>query len=1512
MILSFAINVALAQEKTNGTVTFAGVSMSVDSLLTTYSIDELVSIKEHFREETDRLLQEKEELRQRGIKDMESFVQGHPNSPMLDKIIIRLAELRYEQALYVYEEANDEYSRLLTLYDEGKITEEPVEPRKNYTRSLTLYQQIIDEFPHSGLVDDAVYNKGFLIEDLGRYEEAFEIYHTLIDSFPESHYVPDALMRMAEYYFNPPMNDVAQAIRLYKQVLNYKGSARYDAALYRLGWAYYKLSDYPSSISYFTLLADDIERNKDRDPEAKYHFPSVRDEAVEYIGISFLDYGGPANAAKYFDEIGGRDYGFEVLKKIGDVYMDVKEEYDKAIDAYQLILSMYPNSPQAPKIQAKIAEAYRNIEDERLAYVRRAELYNKYREGSEWWKNTTDVTAKEEANALAEKALRDNINLLLRRGEETGDANLYLQAVNDSRDYLASFPEDVNAASIHWNLALTLDEKAGRHDEAFDEYIKISNLYWDSRFQKPAAENAIAIADEAVRRDTVSASENVMPLTIGEIRENLASEDSLRSKLNMQERELTPDEHRLAYALDNYIRLFPHDAETANILAKGGALYYERRQFRESLKYFKTLIKHFPDSPEIDYARYIVMESYFGRSDYKSSEIVARNLRDLSPDYAARANKRLAESIFLQAKTYADSLEYLKAAEEYRRMVAEAPTAELADLALYNAALEYENAKEYPRAIESYGQMLDNYPQSEHYLNALNNLAFDYRELDDYVNAALTYEKLADLEPDQEKAQSALYNASVSYVQAEEWRHAIKANNEFVERFPDSEDADNLLFDNASYYLKLDDIDHANDIYAEFANKFPQSPRVVEAFFHRGAYFMASNRPDLARSEFEKAVTKSNELKNLDLDANEYYAAEALFLETEIKYNEFIQIEFKLPPEKLAVNKDRKKKLLLDIVDSYTKVAGYGTIRVYESTYKIALAYEDFAESWVEQDIPETDENRRIVAKKEINETGAELYERALDAYKNGVKVLVPLAERQRESVKPDTVATTDTRIAFEDTTLIVADRWISKCKEKVSETLYDMAQINFESVRALLDAPPPPGITRLEELVYRNQVIVKAVNPLIDQIVAAHARNIEEGAELGLDNQWIDLSESKLISTSNIPPDEFSALAHECLVEYDNLSKRYVTMIDNQDEAAFDIADQMANILDFGESYATTSIKGYKHTIQKARTLGVTTPEFAGTEETFLKFSLDFVQEAKLHAEQAQSKKKHYEVLFQETDQVDYEDAMFNYDDNYIFIADANQAVLKLAYETGQELNVDNPYMYEVAMALVRLNPEENAALLDLQVESKRITTSAEWLASDQLFDNWVEVDFVDTLWSHAQTIEGDSSGMTQKIWLKLESTHAMDSTASQAAVTEGLVEGSEETASPSPERVYFRKKFMVEGLPVSGIVQLDVDDSFRLYFNGKSVAKFDFDASQTETTHVHDISSLLQTGENLIAVEAWDTDQTGGSLDAVIAVKHLPGWNRIQGRLQGGPETNALKSDESSETKQEDQNTDENEDDQ
>jgi len=86
-------------EKVKETVLSRQGKAGRDTVLRAYSINELLEYKDFYERERFRLESERVFLREKGISDMEAFLANHPKSKILDKVIIRLAELYYEKAL---------------------------------------------------------------------------------------------------------------------------------------------------------------------------------------------------------------------------------------------------------------------------------------------------------------------------------------------------------------------------------------------------------------------------------------------------------------------------------------------------------------------------------------------------------------------------------------------------------------------------------------------------------------------------------------------------------------------------------------------------------------------------------------------------------------------------------------------------------------------------------------------------------------------------------------------------------------------------------------------------------------------------------------------------------------------------------------------------------------------------------------------------------------------------------------------------------------------------------------------------------------------------------------------------------------------------------------------------------------------------------------------------------------------------------------------------------------------
>ncbi|GBE26327.1 tol-pal system protein YbgF [bacterium BMS3Bbin03] len=1475
----------------------------LDSLINTFSAEDLIKFREFYGNEINRLKREKKLLREKNIQNVKQLLVENPNSHFIDKILLRLGEFYYQEAEETFLKKMDAYEKAYSEYEKGLRPNPPEEPKVDYSKALEKYRLIVDNFPKSSLYDDALYDLAYILAKQGKTVEALGYYREVATKYPESKYAPDALMQIGEYYFGLSVRNYDEAIKYYKSVLKYKDTPRYDEALYKIGWANYLKGDYPSAIASFTTLVQDIEKTKSVDYRSAYSNPALENESLEYIGIGFHDYGGLDEAVKYLSHLGYPDYGVPILIKLGDVYKTNEEKFLKAIAVYDTILYYYPDSPEAPKIQNKIVESFRRLEDTNGVYRAQREMFEKYHPGSAWAKAMKKKIPNlllrrktiRDATELVKKTLRQNINTLLTDAGKDSSLNYYKQAVANSRIYLNYFPDDSLAYTIHWNMAVVLDTKLNRDKEAYREYEKIAFDYSKDKYRKDAAQNAIAVANEILKKHHGKPVKSAVNDTskISSFQKMAESGKEIAGLKPVKPDTLNADEMRLVQAYNNFIKLFPGDKDAAVALANAGILYYNKKQFEDALKYFNTLIARFPDSPELTQAQYTAMESYFGKQDFVGAEMMAKKIQSAvhaPKQVKEKARRRMSESIFLHAQSLAEKGDHLAAAGEYRRVVKEVPDASFADLALFQSAIEYDKVKEFNQAVEAYQYLIDHFASSKYYLDAMNNLALDYGELKAYKYAASTYERLWKATPDSAKAQDALYNSSFFFVKAKDWRNAIRINQRYVGKYPKSADAEDMFYNMAGYYLKLDDLEQANQIWDEFGNKYPNSPRGVETFFKRGEYFMNKGLHDQAIAEFDRALQRNNELKTKKLKTNDFYAAEALFSKSGLMYNDYKNIRFTL--NNMNAQKERKKDLLKQLVSQYEQVAGYGTIRLYEATYDIGKVYEEFANTWNSQGIPEMSKTRRIVYLNKIHQTSTQLYEKAHNSYRSAVVLLSRLEKAYRpaapDSTAPDSSAEDSTRnqsirVSEKDSTLRVMQRWVNRSAEKTSEMLYRIADLDYASIEQILSAPIPDGLDPVATLEYQNQVYLKAVKPIVDKIVLAHLRTINEADTLQLENKWVNQSRKKLLAIFEILPAKYYQLAKRTVGTYIKMRHRYYYIMtkgsDTEKEDALSLAGDLLNVIDLGKKYTQIMTRFYQWELDNFQNHNFPDRYTNQALNEYLSNTYQIANSYKVEADSARAMKDYFSVLNQKDPMPEYEDAIYTYSDNLSSLHDAALEIAADAYDYKKSHKLQSPVIGSISGLLVELDPVTYAKEFAVSTDSIYIPADDSWLVNTSVDSNWIQMDDPDSSWRHAVRMPWDSAG---RVLFPGETAYSINVPMAMDTVYNDTT-GTDSASAPAqpgyhlvpkeayPANLYFRKTFTIDDIPVSANLKIQADDNMEIFMNGVKVFQEKADTLGWKQAFPVNMNDFIRQGENRVAVHVIDTDSTRKGMRAIFQIQLL-----------------------------------------
>ena len=250
------------------------------------------------------------------------------------------------------------------LFDGGIIYYDSGE----YANAITIFQQLIIDFPDSSYADDAQYYIGYINEKkLGYYIQALLEYQELINNYPDSSYADDAQLGIGNCYYIT--YDYSHAIEAYQELIdNYPESSLLALTQYSIAQSYRKLFNYEQAI---------LELNKviENYPESDYAAP-----AQYYIGYShyqtqdynqailefqkvidyYPDSTWPGESERLIAPCAQYYIGWCLGEKLG--------QWEDAISAYQLVIDNYPNSTWSsgneipPDAQYQIGWCYEQLE----------------------------------------------------------------------------------------------------------------------------------------------------------------------------------------------------------------------------------------------------------------------------------------------------------------------------------------------------------------------------------------------------------------------------------------------------------------------------------------------------------------------------------------------------------------------------------------------------------------------------------------------------------------------------------------------------------------------------------------------------------------------------------------------------------------------------------------------------------------------------------------------------------------------------------------------------------------------------------------------------------------------------------------------------------------------------------------------------------------------------------------------------------------------------------------------
>jgi TolA-binding protein len=1365
------------------------------------STQELLDLRNKYVQERELLEGQKSTLRDTILNKGEVFLQDYRRNTemrkfnqgdVVAKLCLRLGELYYEKTEESF------YSRMDQLVEEfeaGAISPGD-EPVRNYDDAVHKYQKIIDEYPFSDYMDDALYNIAYIREnspDPIEVEESRRLYEQIVRDYSSSRFAAESWMRLGEYWFRKASEEsIDKAIQCYEMVLGYDEFTKREKALYKLGWCHFRLQNYNESVDAFTQSAK-FSHNKIVSGEPLG--ADLLDESIAYIAVNYaVDEWANGNIGQLAAYVRNdleikQGIGFKLMLRYGDLLKNEVQDFPAAVAAYDSLLVMYPYSMQAPFIQEKIVACYGKgaLNDPEMAYIEKNELFEHYSVGGSWEPEEPEAD-REKVDIILEQHLEENVRIALLRSNASSLPEDQEEYVELSRKYIQAYPADTAAFGIHWNMAVTIQKSIGDKQTALDEYMAISLAYptrtteiAPERNIRNAAYNAVILAQQLV--DEEMASPDVEPEL------DMEPEDSSESVVE----DLTAMEEQKRSTMLSFIELFPADALAPQYLLSAGLMYYNHANFAAAAGDFDLIIDKYQGSAEFEDAYKYKLEGLYAEGRFAEAEDVALKIQELelSADLVNAARGRQAEAVYSAANELRGQENHLEAAEEFRRMALDVPDAEFAHASLNDAAFEFNLAGEFEQAAQTYLYLAEHYPLSEYADAAVFLAARIYlEEMNDYARGAVTFEQLASDYPDSEYAVDAILNSSYCYEKEDDWNSTIRMNSLYVQRYPTAADANRILFSNAGLYLKLNDVESANSIYQDFARQYPNDPATVQAFVERADYFLRTGDIATARDEYNNALQRHRNLVAQTGNGNSIYAGKASRKLIEWDYASYADLDLRQPAAQLNSDKLEKQRLLENLLTDLGELIDIGGAEVFYARYMQAMVLEETARAYREQERPdypsiEQRVNSEITIQNEAHSISMEAVESFINtngqlesAFVNLEKTKLTL-ENRRNSLR-DYIARlqADAAPANEDSlgqltilsrnidnldsTLIDGRIWTGRSREMVPE----IVQADLEQYSKRVELSVMRHSSKRDPfnmLADQNANFLQAVSlPLLQLVVEAYDQGLQTISRVGLERLWRPRLEKQLAEVIWFMPAAYRDFRHEAysyVEQSANQLAEIITKGEDYEDARGNSAEiyggELVDMADINSEYARSSILIYDTIIGLLQTNNIAPQIVLDLSDSLAVESLRASAELDVQAAELLSTKNEFWSQYEQTSSYLYSDGSAFMDDSQYYLTVTSKELLLEGEAIVSEINPGSIPARRLLFQLAQIEPARFGEKFGLQEEEIVFGSSSDWLCNDIYIEGFELAETADLDWKNATAKSNpalDFPEVAETVWFPIE----------------------------------------------------------------------------------------------------------------------------------------------------------------
>ncbi len=645
-------------------------------------------------------------LSDKAIVHYRRFTDNNPQSPYYRRALYGLAWNYYfeeahqwaaEHFARVREGHGDDLAARATYYEavNQHLAKQP-------ERAIEMLELYVDRWPDHELAPQARFELAVGYYDQRRWQEASETFSDVVEEYPESDLVGEALYfrgntEIALGEFDGALRDFERAVELDAAPASLKGEIRFQHA-----WLQYRNDDFAGAAPAFIRLHEQDERS-DKGAEALFWAAESYYQLGELERATqlFRQYLGSYPGGKHVD---AAHYALGWTNFRQRNYAEAAAEFNRFLEAYGATgttevvpyrtdaLLRLADSYYALKRYSEAIRTYRQVADQAGDYALYQIAQSFYNSGEAFDAISAfrNLLREYPESEWAEEA-QYNLGYIFFQNQD------YDQAIAEYQSLIETYPRDPLAAKAQYGIGDALFN-AGKSDEAIQAYRVVLERYPKSAFVADAATGIqyalIASGDElgAARAIEEFIADN--------------PDSPIVDELRFRQAEVAYQSGRTDKALSD-LQQFVRTSNSESLLPEAyyylGSIYAERDQNAEAISYLKPITERFASSSRFPDAARLLGELFLEDQQPQEALNVFRKLESLQKNDA----RLLAEARYGQAM----ALLQLDRRDEAERLlenaIRAAPDASQTLPASLGLARVYEGSNRYEDAARLYRQVVD-------------------------------------------------------------------------------------------------------------------------------------------------------------------------------------------------------------------------------------------------------------------------------------------------------------------------------------------------------------------------------------------------------------------------------------------------------------------------------------------------------------------------------------------------------------------------------------------------------------------------------------------------------------------------------------------------------------------------------------------------------------------------------------------------------------------------------------